>query len=750
MKRKLIPLLCLLFSLALTSFAQNVLRVEISGNKNVSEQKILSLIQTRPGTVFSAERLGTDMKKLGETGYFRSVKYETKSLEEGTEVLIYLVENPQVESISFNGNKAFRSSRLAEVLGIKKGDIYNEIVLQDALKKVEEHYKEKGFLLSNLTASVDEDEGKAVIKIKVYEGVKGYVREIEVKGNSAFKDSRILKLMKTRKRAIPFKRGIFKEDLLEKDLQAVRTLYHTNGFIDANVEKTLEAHEKGGIRLAVNIEEGRQFFLGKIGFSGNLLGKEKELTGILPLKKKGSVLNRQLLEKNKDALKKFYFDKGYITVNVMEIPLASEKDDEIDITYSVEPGEIYRAGEIKITGNTRTKDKVIRREIEIEPSDTLTSDGFRKSYNNLFDLNYFDSINIYPEFISLPNTANIVVDVAEKEKTGIFLIGGGYSSVDDIIGVISIQQTNFDVANPWSFSGGGQNMTISLEMGTEARNYTLSFTEPYFMDKPISVGPDIYRSRRLWNDYTEQRTGINLRAGRRWDKLSFGLAARTENIELSDIDIVNLPSIAGQEGEKRKNSLTATIGYSSLDSKRAPSMGNMAKLSLESAGSFLGGDTDFIKPVLDNDFYKPFKKLVFHSKTRIGYIKETGDTEEIPIYERFFGGGIGTVRGYEERSFGPKDPATGEAVGGKALFAQNFELIYPLYENILKAVLFFDVGNIWDSFSDFSDMRKGAGAGVKVVVPILNAPIEVYYGFALDRKPSEDSGQWHVGMSFGF
>ncbi|MCD6407992.1 outer membrane protein assembly factor BamA, partial [bacterium] len=493
------------------------------------------------------------------------------------------------------------------------------------------------------------------------------------------------------------------------------------------------------------LKEGRRYYLGNINFEGNLIFRKEEIEKVLVLKKKGEVFNRKKADKNIQEILNLYYEKGYVKAKVEEIPSIGEKENVLNITYYIQPGEIYYAEEIKIKGNTKTKDKVIRRELKIEPGDKITSDRIRKSYIRLRDLNYFDAINIYPEFKETPGKADVVVDVKERKKTGLFLIGGGYSSIDKLVGMVSIEQRNFDITNPPSFVGGGQDLALTFEIGTEARNYKLSFTEPYFLDKPVWIGPDIYRLRREWDDYTVQSTGGDLRIGRRWENFSLGFTFTSEKNELSDVDI---PSLQYQEGTLRKNSLLVSLIYSSLDSRLYPTKGDRLKIGVEYAGGIFQGDIDFIKPTFENNFYWPFKKFIFHSRTYIGMIKEMGDTENIPIYERFFGGGIGTVRGYEERTLGPKED--GKAVGGKSIFAQNFELVYPLYKEILKGVIFFDVGNVWEKWGSFGNLKKGVGAGLRITVPILRSPIEVYYGYALDREEGESRGRFHIGMSFGF
>ncbi len=727
-------------------FAQNRINsVDISGNRNVSKERILMLMKMKPGVEFNEELLIEDIKKIGETGFFFSIGYEKEETESGVDIKLRVVENPVIRDIKFTGNKAFKSAKLQEFLGVKKGDILNEVKIARGIEEIKAKYKEKKFHLADVSHELEDKDGDVILKISVSEEGKAYVSSIIFEGNKAFSDNRLRKLMKIKQRKMPFIKGSFKEDLFEKDVENITGYYRDQGFIDAKVKKTVAADEKGRtLVLRMLVEEGTRYYLGKINFRGKLIVDEKELRNTLALKKEGELFSRKKADENIRDLSVFYMNKGYLKIKVNEIPVMSEKPGVVNVTYFIEPDEIFYAGEIIVRGNVKTKDKVIRREVRVEPGDKITSDKVRRSFSRLFDLNYFEKINIYPEFTGKQGVANLIVDVEEKERTGLFVIGGGYSSVDDIVGMISIQQSNFDIANPPSFTGGGQNIGVSVELGTEARNYRFSFTEPYFFDRPVWFGTDLYGTRRAWSDYTEERMGGALRIGRRWERASLGFTFRAEEVSLSDIDV---PSPIRPEGDIWKNSITAALTHSTLDSRRSPTKGNLSRLSVEYAGDILEGDLSFVKPVLENDFYWPLGRLIFHSRTYGGMVSETADTEVIPVYERFFGGGIGTVRGYRERKLGPSGS---EDDGGQSLFAQNIELIYPLYEDILKGVLFFDAGNVWEDWGDFGSLRKSVGAGIKVVVPLLNAPIEIYYGHALDRRTKDPEGRWHFGMSFGF
>lgn len=731
---KKIQLVYLFLNLALFA-SPKIIKINISGNKNVSIEKILSLIKVKEGNEFDENLLKKDIETLVKTGYFKEVNYYVEKKEEGVKLNISVKENPIIEKIIFEGNKIFKTKKLKEILGVKEGDILNEEKIIEGIEKIREQYYKKGFQTSEVEYKIDDYDEKCIVKIEIIERGRGYVKEILFEGNNSFKDRKLKKVMKTKERKMPFIRGTYKEEVLNEDINRIKNLYNENGFIEAKIEKEIE-YGKNGLIIKILIDEGKRFFTGEIKLEGDLIFKEDDIKKNI-LIKRGDVFNTSKNEKSIKNIYQFYSNNGYIKCNVESIP--EVKGETINLTYFINPGPVYFTEEIKIKGNKITKDKVIRREIRLEPGDKITTDRVKKSFNNLKDTNYFENIQIYPEFIE-EGKANIVVDVKEREKTGLFLIGGGYSSIDKFIGMVSIQQTNFDITDPPKFVGGGQNLSLLFEMGTISKNYKLSFTEPYLFDKPIYFGPDIYRLRKEWDDWTETSSGFDLRIGRRWENFTLGFKFLTENVKLEDVDI---PSLKITEGEKRKNSITTYLTYSKLDSERFPTDGDKIKFSLEYAG--LGGDLDFLKTTLENNFYHPFKNIIFHSKTYIGYINK--DLEDIPIYERFFGGGIGTVRGYKERSLGPRE---GEYyLGGNFIFAQNFEILYPLYKDVLYGIGFFDIGNVSEEW-DLGNLKKGIGAGIRVNIPFFNAPIEIYYGHALDAEKGESKNRFHIGMSFGF
>ncbi|MCM8807015.1 MAG: outer membrane protein assembly factor BamA [Candidatus Omnitrophica bacterium] len=722
--------LLVLFILNFPLFSSlKISKINIIGNKNISEEKIFLIMKMRKGSDFNEEMLKKDIENLIKTGYFRKIDYSIEETEEGLMVNIKLEENPIIEKINFEGNKVFKTKKLKNLIGIKEGEILIKEKLEEGIEKIKNEYYKKGYPLCEIGYEIKESEGKSVIFIKINEKGKIFVEKILFEGNEKFTSKRLKKLIKTKERRMPFIKGTYKEETLKADVEKIKNFYTENGFMEVKVDQVVESGEKGLI-VKFLINEGKIYYTGDIKLEGNLIFDIEEVKKNILLKE-GEVFNSKKNEESIRNLHQFYSDKGYIKCNVEYFP--EVKENKINITYFIEPESKYYTEEIKIKGNRITKDKVIRREIKIEPGDEITGEKIRKSFNNLRDTNYFEEIKIYPETVE-EGKANIIVDVKEREKTGFFLIGGGYSSIDKFIGMVSIQQLNFDITNPPKFVGGGQQIALTFEIGSTKRNYMFSFTEPYLFDRPVYFGPDIYRLTKIWDDWTERATGFDLRIGRRWENFTLGFKFISENTELTDIEIPFY-----EEGEWKKNSLVTSLTFSNLDSERFPKKGDKLRFAIEYAG--IGGDLNFMKTTIENHYYYPFKNIIFHSKTLAGYIDR-----DVPLYERFFGGGIGTVRGYIERGLGPKE--YGYNVGGNVIFAQNFEILYPLYQDIFYGILFFDIGNVFKDWSSIDELKKGIGIGIKVNYPFF--PIEIYYGYGLDAEPGEKKGRFHIGISFGF
>jgi len=705
------------------------------------------MLRTKPQGLFDEQLWKRDIQSLMETGYFSSVKYEIKETEKGLDITLFVEENPQVEGIKFTGAKVFNKAELEKIVEIKKGDYCNDALIEKAIARLKQKYEEKGIYFTEISAKTQPvTNNRVIVTFTIHEGTgKLYVGIINFSGNHAFNSSMLRKKMKIKQRKMPFIRGTFKPEILDQDIKRLEDFYHNNGYPDCSIDRRISIENKM-IVIDIVVKEGEKFYFGKTEFSGNLIFDVNKIKKLVEYRE-GDVYSQMKFEKTLLNIRRMYSDSGYIRPEVIPVPEIS--DSKINFSFTINPGPKVYVNEINIRGNTVTKDKVIRREMAIYPGDEFSGEKLRKSFNNLSDLQFFDEIEINPEPTEDEKLVNIDVRVKDRERTGMFTIGAGYSSLEKGVGFIGIQQRNFDISDPPLFRGAGQNMNLEAMIGGVTKHFILSFTEPYLFDKPISFGPDIFITDRSWDEYAEKHNGFDIRIGRRWENFSIGCKIMTDEIKLSDIHI---PEFQSQAGTNRVNSLTTTFGFQNLDRRIMPKDGDQLQLSFEYAPSFLGSDLEYLKSTVENDYYKSFGKFVFHSKTYAGSVSHLGSTKEVPLYERFFGGGIGTVRGYKERELGPRSVDGRHYLGGKSIFAQNFELLYPLSgENeILWLVVFYDAGNVWEKDFDFGDLKYGAGVGLRVKVPILPVPIQLDYGWAVNPEPYQGKGQLHIGFTMGF
>ncbi|OPZ90393.1 MAG: Outer membrane protein assembly factor BamA precursor [candidate division TA06 bacterium ADurb.Bin417] len=518
--------------------------------------------------------------------------------------------------------------------------------------------------------------------------------------------------------------------------------------------KVAGATRPAGRHLEVDfsIEEGRRYLAGPVNFSGDLLHTPEKLRALVRMKD-GAPYSQAGLEADRSALLNLYRDDGYLKARVEPVAVFNAASERVDLGYQVNPGPVVEVEGIEVSGNTRTREGVIRREIKLAPGDRFDGRQLRRSIENLRDLNYFEDVNIQPEEGSAPEKAVLNFEVKERERTGNLMFGAGYSSVDGLIGLLAVEQNNFDWHNPPSFIGGGQTLRLSSDFGRQRQGYSLSFTNPYIYDRPVLFGFDLYDRARDYDEFDERRTGGGLRFGRRVNNYwSVSAMPRAERVDVSDISPFASTEYLKEEGENDIYSLTLAAARDTRDSRLRTTRGTRQELSYKYAGGWLGGDRDFWRGDYDFTYYRKLGPAwTFSSQTRLGIADTMGSTSDVPVYERYFCGGARTVRGYEDRSLGPLD-ASGLAKGGNFTLIQNLEFSRPIYQDILHLVLFADSGQAWWRANDFdfSELKSSLGAGLRLKVPIFPLPIKLDYGYALDPLPGEDSGRWHFLIDWWF
>ncbi len=731
--------------------------IEVKGNKTIAIATIITKIKTRVGQEYLENVISDDIKRLYNTGFFSDVSVDRQDDEGGFKVLFYLTEKPIVEDITFSKTRQFNARTLQTKIETKKGKFLDKKVLKDDTDKIKELYAKKG--LTAVTVDVETDVNETTNKVKlhfvIYEGDRVKIKRIKVYGNHSFPDKRIIRAIKARP-AWVFYAGYLKEDLLKEDMERIVAFYEKEGFIDAQANYTIDYPQKSQAVVTINIEEGARYYVEDIAIEGNKILSEAEIKAAMEGIKAGGVFSRDKLTIDISKIRSLYFDKGYIFAKVHESTSLNPQG-KVNIKIDIEEGGVAYVNKIKIQGNTRTRDIVIRRELRLHPGDQFDGTKLRRSKERLQNLEYFEEVGYDIEDTNVPDRKDLVVQVKEA-KTGTFSFGGGYSTVDQLVGFVEIEQKNFDFSNWPTFTGGGQNLLLRAETGSSRNNLRLSFTEPWIFDYPISGGFDGYRlvrqrEKNIGYAYDEKRIGGDIRFGKQFSEyLSGDILYRLEEITIDNFADNVSADLLAEEGKNKVSSAGLSLNRDTRDSVINPKKGLVLNGSAGVAGGILGGDKDFYRFEGRVGYYIPLKfnsVLEFH--LRSGIVNAYGDSEKVPIFERYFAGGARTIRGYNERRIGPLDPVTEDPIGGEGIFVGNVELTIPLIEYI-KLAGFLDTGNVWSRVEDYGStaFKSGAGLGLRVKTPI--GPINLDYGYPLNDEPGEDqrSGKFYFSVSRGF
>ncbi len=723
-------------------------------------------MKTRVGSPYQENIISDDLKRLYLLGFFSDIKIDTVDYKDGLKIIITVVERPIIEKVSFSGLRRLRttSEKLKKDLKSQETQYLDYPSLAEDVRTLEKKYEKIGYseVKADYKIEIDEKTNKAKILFDIQEGKRVRIKDIMTKGNYAFPRKRLLRLMKT-KRAWTFNPGILKEDVLKEDMDRISSFYHRAGFTDVavNYEISADSRKPYLLYVHVNIEEGKKYLVGNIDVQGN---RDIDLSEILASLKEcipGKVFSKEALQIDVANIQSLYFDRGYISCQVREASSVNPHTGRVDILYTVAEHEVAYVDKIKIRGNVKTRDVVVRRELRIFPGDRFDGEKLRRSRERLQNLGFFEQVSYDTQDTDVSDKKNLVVDVKET-KTGSFSFGGGYSSVDKLIGFIEVEQKNFDWKNFPYFTGAGQDLRLRASFGMISSGFDLSYTNPWVFDYPVSFGFDAYRHIREREEdvgyaYDEKITGGDLRLGKELSEYVKGnITYRYDVIDISNVDPAASSALLKEAGTNTVSSLTPGLTFDSRDNVFDPRIGNLVSGSFELAGGPFAGDKDFWKFNGRFSHYFPLpKEASLEIRARVGAGEPYGNSQEIPIYERFFAGGAYTIRGYDERTVGPVDPLTNDPLGGQALLVGNIEYTLPLYQATDKSfkvsmAAFYDTGSVWAKLSNFGSgsFNSGVGLGVRLKTPI--GPIMVDYGIPLNKAPGEqDKGGGRVHFSAG-
>ncbi len=739
--------------------ATTVKAVDIQGNKTIGITTILAKIKTRVGDLYSENIVGDDIKRLYNTGYFSDVAVEKQDYEDGLKVIIHLKEKPVIDKITFSKTRYYSPRALTLKMKSKKGRFFDRRNLKEDKKIIKNLYEKKGLTKAviNVDVDIDEASNRAKIHFIIQEGERVKIKKIKVFGNKSFPYKKIIRAIKTRADTL-FTSGYLKVDVLDEDMERIKAFYTSEGFLDATASYILEQAPKSRLIINIKIDEGKKYFVGNITIEGNnIVFSTDDILKVMTEIKKDGIFTPQKMDEDLASINSLYFDKGYIFVHVAESTSINPDTGKVDILLDLQEGDKAYVNKVNIQGNMRTRDIVIRRELRLKPGDVFDGAKLRRSKERLKNLGYFEEVDYDIQDTPYANKKDLLVKVREA-KTGSFSFGGGYSTVEQLVGFVEVEQKNFDFTNWPTFTGGGQDILIRGEVGSVRNNARLSFTEPWIFDFPISGGFDLYRTKLSRDSdvgyaFDEKRVGGDIRFGKQISEyLSAGTIYRLEEITISNLADGVSSELTKEAGTNTISMSSFSLTYDTRDNVFSPTKGFILGGTVDLAGGFLSGDKDFYRFRTKTSYLVPVvKETVLEFRLRTGFAKAYDDSEYVPVYERFFAGGANTIRGYNERKVGPLDSITDDPIGGDSLLVANIEYTVPLMD-FLKVAAFFDVGNVWKDVEDFATggYKAGTGLGLRIKTPI--GPINLDYGYPLNDEPGEDerSGKFYFSISRSF
>lgn len=724
-------------------------KLTIKGNRYIERDAIKLALKSKEGGLYSPSTLQEDLKRVYEMGYFSDVQIDSEDSAEGKKVTFIVVERPVVNQIKIQGNKHIKTLDIQKELGIKLGRILDQNQVRKDMQSIRKLYVNKGYLNAKIDLKLTPSKrGETSVDFYIRENEISKIKKISFLGNEHIKGKKLKGIMETReKNILSFitNAGIFKEEAFQKDLDRLTAYYYNEGYIKVKVGDPTITHERKDIYITIHIDEGEPFMIGDVDITGDLIVPRETLSKDLKTVK-GKVFRSGFLNKDMVSLSEFYSDRGYANVDITPLTVINEEQKTVNVNFEIAKGKKIYFEKIIITGNNRTRDKVIRRELRVAEGELYSSSKIKRSRQELDNLGFFKKVNLTTAKASVPNKVILNVEVEEK-PTGSLSFGAGYSSVDNLVGLIQLSQDNF--------LGRGQRLDLRTQLGGTNR-FMFSFTEPWLFDTRWKAGVDLFSMERFYEDFDSDTLGGSLGTGHpigEFSKVDFSY--EYEEVDISNVDADASLEILEQGGTSTTGAIIAGITRNTLDNRFTPRMGTVTRFSTKFAG--LGGDNNFVTFIGSASRYFPLPRdSAFMIRGTIGYSAGYSG-EDVPIHEKFFLGGLDSLRGFEERSVGPKERRGAynpfirhrdekDVVGGEKELFFNFEYIFPLLKEAgIRGVIFFDAGNAYrKSEGYFSDIRKSAGFGIRWQSPF--GPLRVEWGINLSPKDDEDTSEFHFTM----
>ncbi|HEY8668131.1 MAG TPA: outer membrane protein assembly factor BamA [Tepidisphaeraceae bacterium] len=744
---------------------RTVEQVRIVGNAQVQAAAILNLVRTHEGDKFDPATVEEDYQRIYGLKKFSNVEAKVEPTATGVIVVFQVTEQRQIREIFFRGNQEIATEDLQNVVELSAGQAIDRFRISYARQAIENLYHSKNYPYAHVEVPQEALAQDGQLIFKIVEGPRVRIRKVNFGGNYSFTEDKLFRQIHTRSWWFFFKAGTYDPDMIDDDVAALRRFYQQKGYFDVRVGRKLDfSKDQSELMVSFEIEEGPRYTIDHIIFKNvgeNVLTiSDSALRNGLKLIE-NQPYDAEILQRDVQQIVKAYSPYGYIYepsyrqppnpeyLHITPRPIFRKEAGRVDLVYEISEGKPFYLGRIMVSKNTRTQSKVILREMRVAPGQLYNSGEIQDAIDRLRGTPYFSSVTITP-IGDDPKTRDVLVEVAEA-KTASFTIGAGINSNGGLGGQIVYDQRNFDIANfpdSWTdifsdraFTGAGQDLRISLEPGLQQNNASVRFSEPWLFDQPYSFTGEAFLRDRLREHYEEERIGGRVGLGKRfnytWSAL---LSLRGEDVQIKDVTdpAVRAPEITNSEGHSTLTSVGLTLRRDTTNREWFASRGSNTSLSWESAGA-LGGDFSFQRLTAAWTYHQTIYEDLLDRKWTLTYHVDAGYIwGDAPFFERFYAGGIGTVRGFRFRGISPRAGIAQDPVGGNFTTTGTIELGFPIAGENFRGVVFTDAGTVEDSFR-FGTLRASAGAGFRLMIPFLGQiPIAVDFAIPLNKASEDD------------
>ncbi len=713
--------------------------VEFVGLSETSAAYAREIAGVKVGDTATAALLDGAVGKLVRTGRFLTVRHETAPGEGGVRVTFECTERLPIRRISFVGLNKYSESKATKQMAVKVGDSVDHFVIRDGIESLRSKYRDDGFGEVQISYDKEKVDTTGELELVISEGRRVRVTELVFVGNDTYPRSELMRQIETRTAFWFMRSGALDEEMLQRDVARLRKYHRDQGYLDATVEVAKEEIAgSGDMMVTFTISEGARYSVEDIAWAGHTVFSTDELRGMMKTQV-GQVLRQPELDSDIKTITDRYGEIGHIYVQVRSERAFSDQPGLVRLTINIKEGEQFKVGRIVVRGNSRTKDKVARRELNMYPPDDLFNlPEAREAERRLLDTRIFSAAKVVPVGDE-PGVRDAVIDVTESEKWGDFIYGLGVTSNSGLVGTVTLDLQNFDL---WdtprtmaeffkfkSFYGGGQRLRMELQPGTEVTRARIDFTEPYLFDKPIRFDSSLYYFTRERDGYQETRGGASVSLGKRFQRGALRgwngeVALQTELISIDDVDLLAASDIRDEEGDHYQSSIKGTLVRDRTDNRFLPSTGDRLRVSYEQFG-VLGGDGTFGKAATGYNWYKTLHTDLLERKTILTLRAEGGIVVgDAPVYERYYAGGVGSIRGFEFRGVGERQGLDDNNVGGDYLILAGAEYSFPVYGDNLRAHIFLDTGT-----AGGGAYRMAVGIGIRLTLNLIG-PLPLEFNLA--------------------